>query len=159
MCRYIPSKRYLVEPAARLEPVRKGILLEKLSNDEASVGKSTVIAPISTPKSTRAFASGLLEAHISLRPRSHPFQVRFICIAKDALDSMMFLFLVQVHLPPSRESNLNCGLFRSLMCLIPTTSIPTGPIAPGSDRSLCGMWYEAVSGGLFPWFKITICVD
>ena len=27
------------------------------------------------------------------------------------------------------------------------TSIPTGAVAPGSDRSICGGWYEAVAGG------------
>ncbi|KAI0364300.1 hypothetical protein BV20DRAFT_1029986 [Pilatotrama ljubarskyi] len=38
-------------------------------------------------------------------------------------------------------------------------AIPTGPIAPGSDRTLCGMWYEAVPGDTCPQilqiFKIT----
>ncbi|KAI0364298.1 hypothetical protein BV20DRAFT_1125711 [Pilatotrama ljubarskyi] len=29
-------------------------------------------------------------------------------------------------------------------------AIPTGPIAPGSDRSLCGMWYEAAPGDTCP---------
>ncbi|TFK91429.1 carbohydrate-binding module family 50 protein [Polyporus arcularius HHB13444] len=29
-------------------------------------------------------------------------------------------------------------------------AIPTGPIAPGSDRSICGMWYEAVTGDTCP---------
>ncbi|KAI0350482.1 hypothetical protein OH77DRAFT_1069072 [Trametes cingulata] len=29
-------------------------------------------------------------------------------------------------------------------------AIPTGPIAPGSDRSMCGMWYEAVPGDTCP---------
>ncbi|PIL32555.1 hypothetical protein GSI_05258 [Ganoderma sinense ZZ0214-1] len=29
-------------------------------------------------------------------------------------------------------------------------AIPTGPIAPGSVRSLCGMWYEAVPGAQIP---------